>query len=163
MKNNKKPFLYQIDNDKFLIEFNTMQMVEKACKINVFWLIISGLFIGFVNGFWGGGGGMICVPILVNLLKLPEKKGHATTILIMLPLSIVSFIVYLINGSIEVGMAVNIGIGFVIGGILGAILLKKINNKALKLIFAIVIIGNQYRKKWLIGHSIPCLSYLRQL
>ena len=140
MKNNKKPFLYQIDNNKFLIEFNTMQMVEKACKINVFWLIISGLFIGFVNGFWGGGGGMICVPILVNLLKLPEKKGHATTILIMLPLSIVSFIVYLINGSIEVGMAVNIGIGFVIGGILGAILLKKINNKALKLIFAIVII-----------------------
>ena len=83
---------------------------------------------------------MICVPILVNLLKLPEKKGHATTILIMLPLCITSFIVYLINGSVNAFLAINVGIGFVIGGIIGAILLKKINNVALTILFAIIII-----------------------
>ena len=55
------------------VELSTMQTSEKPRKINIFWLILSGIFIGFVNGFWGGGGGMICVPILTNLLKQSEK------------------------------------------------------------------------------------------
>lgn len=122
------------------VELSTMQTSEKPRKINIFWLILSGIFIGFVNGFWGGGGGMICVPILTNLLKLPEKKGHATTLLVMLPLCIASFIIYLIKGSVDVKTAINVGVGFVIGGALGALLLKGINNLVLKLIFAVVII-----------------------
>lgn len=124
------------------IEFNisTMQKENKKPKIAIIWLILSGVFIGFVNGFWGGGGGMICVPILVNLLKLPEKKGHATTILIMLPLCIASFVVYLINGSVNLHLAINVGVGFVIGGIIGALILKNINNVVLKLVFSVFII-----------------------
>jgi hypothetical protein len=30
-------------------------------------LIVSGIAIGIVNGFFGGGGGMVCVPILEKL------------------------------------------------------------------------------------------------
>ena len=130
----------KIDNG-VAMELSTMQTPKKARKVNVFWLIIAGLIIGFVNGFWGGGGGMICVPILVNLLGLPEKKGHATTLLIMLPLCIASFVIYLIKGSVEVLTAVNVGVGFVIGGVLGALILKNINNLVLKLIFSLVIIA----------------------
>lgn len=124
----------------FIVEISTMQKHKKPPQISIFWLILCGVFIGFVNGFWGGGGGMICVPLLTNILKLPEKNGHATTILIMLPLCIASFVVYLLHGSIEIITAINVSVGFVIGGIIGAILLKKINNKALKLIFAVIII-----------------------
>ena len=68
------------------------QILKKDKKISVWILIIIGLFIGFVNGFWGGGGGMICVPTLSMILGLEEKESHATTILIMLPLSIASLI-----------------------------------------------------------------------
>lgn len=131
---------FQMLNSSLFAEFSTMQTNNKQQDIGVLWLIIAGALIGFVNGFCGGGGGMICVPILVNLLKLPDKKGHATTILIMLPLCITSFIVYLIKGGINVGLSINVGIGFIVGGILGAMLLKKINNVALQLIFAAVII-----------------------
>ena len=138
--NNNRRFKIRKTTSGVVAEISTMQTNKNQPKINMFWLILSGLFIGFVNGFWGGGGGMICVPILVNLLKLPEKKGHATTILIMLPLCIASFVVYLIKGSIQLDIAIKVGVGFVIGGIIGAILLKKINNIVLKLIFAVVII-----------------------
>jgi len=72
---------------------------------------------------------------------LSEKKAHATTLLIMLPLCITSFIVYMIKGSIEVRIAINVGVGFVIGGIIGALILKKINNTILKFIFGLVIIA----------------------
>ena len=139
--NNKKNVVkFQSISNGMIAKISTMQNFKNQPKINIFWLILSGIIIGFVNGFWGGGGGMICGPILVNLLKLPEKKGHATTILIMLPLCIASFVVYLIKGSIELSIAIKVGIGFVIGGVLGAIILKKINNTILKLIFAVVII-----------------------
>jgi len=145
MNNNYKKeknniFKFKKISNGVVAELSTMQIDKNQPKSNVFWLILAGLFIGFVNGFWGGGGGMICVPILVNLLKLPEKKGHATTILIMLPLCIASFIVYLLKGSVDIGLAVNVGVGFVLGGVLGALLLNKINNVILKFIFAIIII-----------------------
>lgn len=116
------------------------QNPSKNKKVSIWLLLLIGLFIGFVNGFWGGGGGMICVPTLSLILGLEEKQAHATTILIMLPLSLASFIVYLIKGSIEYDIAISITIGFVIGGVIGALILNKINNVVLQLVFAFVII-----------------------
>lgn len=104
-------------------------------------LILIGLIIGFVNGFWGGGGGMICVPTLTLILGLPDKKAHATAILIMLPLSISSFIVYTIKGTIDYMVAGVVAGGFVLGGVLGAMLLKKANNVVIQILFALVIIA----------------------
>ena len=31
--------------------------------------------IGCVNGFFGGGGGMLCVPFLEKIVKLPTQKA----------------------------------------------------------------------------------------
>ena len=113
---------------------------ETSNVLKFIWLIFIGLIIGFINGFWGGGGGMVCVPTLTILLNLPDKKAHATAILIMLPLSLVSFGVYLFKGSIDMVLAGIIAGGFTVGGILGALLLKKTNNLVLQIMFAIVII-----------------------
>ena len=110
-------------------------------KNNVFIKLLTGALIGFVNGFWGGGGGMICVPLLMQIIKLPEKKAHATTLLIMLPLSIASLIVYLISGNLQIIQAIKIGTGFIIGGVIGAIILKFISNVWLGIIFSLIIIA----------------------
>lgn len=141
MKNNNLNLKVNIINGGFVGKISTMQSAKKQPKINIFWLIVAGLIIGFINGFWGGGGGMVCVPVLTSLLKLPEKKGHATTLLIMLPLSIASFVIYCIKGSVDIPTAVNVGVGFVLGGVIGALLLKNINNLILKIVFSVVIIA----------------------
>lgn len=112
----------------------------KTKKVGLWIKLITGAIIGFVNGFWGGGGGMICVPLLQNVIKLPEKKAHATTLLIMLPLSIASLVVYLFSGNLPIVDALKIGVGFVIGGVVGANILKKISNKWLGYLFSIIII-----------------------
>lgn len=102
--------------------------------------LISGVFIGFINGFFGGGGGMIVVPILYYLFKLPEKVSHATALFIILPLSIVGSIIYIIKGGILTLNLLYSGIGFLVGGIIGALLLKKTSNKALRIIFASIML-----------------------
>ena len=67
------------------------------------WLIVisAGMLIGFINGFFGGGGGMISVPLLEKVLKIDNKKSHATAMAVIFPLSIVSAIVYALNTSID--------------------------------------------------------------
>ena len=90
--------------------------------------IVGGIFVGFLSGFFGGGGGMIVVPLLTFALGLNEKQAHATAIATILPISIASAIVYIVNKSVnfaDLGFAT---IGFVLGGAVGALLLKKIKN-----------------------------------
>lgn len=135
-------------NSKYNLEFGAREWEvsngnsnEQKENTSIWIKLITGAIIGFVNGFWGGGGGMICVPLLGQVIKLPEKKAHATTLLIMLPLSIVSLIIYIIKGNMPWIDACKIGIGFVAGGVIGAYLLKIISNVWLGIVFSIIIIA----------------------
>ena len=103
-----------------------------------FYLLCVG--VGLINGFFGGGGGMLCVPLIEKGLNVPSKKAHATTIAVILPLSIVSSVVYIMNNTIDIFKLSIITLGVVLGGILGAFLLKKLNNNFIKIIFAIVML-----------------------
>lgn len=120
----------------------TLSQENQSTKKQAHFLILvaMGLVIGFVNGFWGGGGGMICVPALTLFLGLPSKNAHATAILIMFPLSIVSFVVYLILGFSFNSTTFIVAVAFIVGGFLGAKLLKKINSNILKFVFGVIII-----------------------
>ena len=102
--------------------------------------VISSAFAGLISGMFGGGGGMVCVPVLTMLLKLPEKEAHATTLLIMLPLCTCSLITYFITNTFVWQQVGVIALAFVVGGVLGAILLKKLNNVVVGFIFAGIVI-----------------------
>lgn len=138
----------------FKVGYNYLMIIleKKEEERNTKWYshtwfaVVLGCAIGFINGFWGGGGGMICVPALTYLLSVPEKKAHATTIFIMLPLCIASFFIYYFKGFVQFDTKLwIITAGFVVGGVLGALLLKKINNTILQIVFAIVIIAGGIR------------------
>lgn len=101
----------------------------------------GGLLIGFINGFFGGGGGMLCVPLLEKILNEPTKKAHATAILIILPISIASAVTYFINGYFTLTGTLATGGGVVAGGALGALLLKKLPSFVVGIIFALMMIG----------------------
>lgn len=100
---------------------------------------IYGVLIGFINSLFGAGGGMIAVPLLKNL-GLDQKKAQATTICIILPLSVVTSAIYLLKGYVTFSDALPFIIPGFFGAIIGTVLLKKINNKILKNIFAIFML-----------------------
>lgn len=103
-------------------------------------LIICGAAIGLINGFFGGGGGMICVPLLEKVLKIDNKKSHSTALAVMLPITLSSVIIYLIKVSINWEMFGIVGAGFVAGGAVGALLLKKLSGKIVRLIFIGIVL-----------------------
>lgn len=103
-------------------------------------LITCGCATGFICGFLGGGGGMVLIPILTSVLKLSEKQSHATAIAIILPLTIISAVVYVINGVGGEQWLSPVTIGVILGGIAGAFLLSKLSAKWISTIFYIIMI-----------------------
>lgn len=110
-------------------------------KKSVILLVTFGLAVGFLNGFFGGGGGMVIVPLLIYFIKTPVKKAHATALLIILPISIISAIFYFTFGHLDISLMIKSGIGVVAGGIAGAFLLSKMSNNIIKLIFSAVMLA----------------------
>ena len=118
---------------------------EKLSAKEVCVLLLCGAIIGFLNGFFGGGGGMICVPLLENVLHLGSKYSHATAIVIIFPISFISAIIYLLSGTLETLPLVTVGLGVVVGGILGSFALKLLPPKALRVIFALIMLAGGIR------------------
>lgn len=113
-------------------------MSGKIKKQNIL-LILSGVFAGAVNGVFGGGGGMIAVPLLNSLLQKPTNVSHATAILVILPISFASGIMYLFNGYFDAELFIAVGLGVLAGGFFGAELLGKLSAGSITLIFAIIM------------------------
>lgn len=104
-------------------------------------LVLLSAVAGFVNGFLGGGGGVIVVALLLSVLKLHQKFSQATALLVVLPLTLVSAIVYVINGTVEWISTLWTTLGVVVGGVVGSLLLNKLNGNVTKIIFAVVLIA----------------------
>ena len=98
-----------------------------------------GVVSGFINGLFGAGGGMVVVPMLIRLLKFKTKQAHATAILIILPLSLVSGLLYLSFGNFNATVGIPTAIGVILGGIVGAFLLSKISSKWIGTIFSVLM------------------------
>ena len=62
---------------------------------------VAGALAGALNGFFGAGGGMVLVPLLIRLVKMDERKAFATSVFIILPLCVVSAVVYLLKFRID--------------------------------------------------------------
>ena len=121
-------------------EKNARQKSLKKGKILKKGAIVVSAVAGCVNGLFGGGGGMLIVPILSGY-GLDAKKAHATAVAVILPLCLISAIIYVVKGCFELSLAISVGGGVVAGGILGALLLKKADNFWLSMLFYADMIG----------------------
>ena len=99
--------------------------------------LLCGGLVGTANSLFGGGGGMIAVPLLTQT-GLEEKTAHATAILVILPISLFSFVLYAIRGFYQPNVLLPTAIGVTVGGVVGAWLLGKLPTKTVNLIFALL-------------------------
>lgn len=106
-------------------------------------LTVLGLATGFTNGLLGAGGGIIA---LMGLRALFQKKGvnghsfYATIIAVMLPLSALSAWQYHRAGHLPPVSFWHLILPSLLGGALGALLLRRISPHALNCIFSVVVL-----------------------
>lgn len=108
--------------------------------INKIWCGIAGALAGIANGFFGGGGGMVLVPLLAGPCGLSQREAFANSVLIILPLCALSSAIYFFRGSLELMTALPYLLGGLAGGFLGGKLFKGLNVDWLRRVFALFIL-----------------------
>lgn len=104
----------------------------------------AGILIGFLNGLFGSGGGMVAVPLL-KALGIEDRKSHATSILIISTLSLFTIGLYLHLEGFRPSDAVIYLPGGLLGAIVGAFLLQKLPVKWIRLLFSAMILYSAFR------------------
>ena len=106
--------------------------------------ILIGLLAGGVNGLLGAGGGIIVTYFFSHILTNEEKSENgvfACAVATMLPTSVVSLTIYLLNGYLKINSSLSILLpSAIIGGLLGAFLLTKLHLKTVKIVFSVLVI-----------------------
>lgn len=97
--------------------------------------LFGGAAVGALNGIFGGGGGMVAVPILKSAGR-PARTAHATAIAVILPASVLSGAVYLFSGLVPYAVLLPVALGVAAGGLLGAKLLPRVSSRFLTFLFA---------------------------
>ena len=102
--------------------------------------IVAGGLAGALNGLFGAGGGLVLVPLFIQWLNMEEKNAFATSVAVILPLSITSYVLFCIKGGNVWGDALPYVIGGVIGGIVSAKLFRAISAIWLHRLFGVLLL-----------------------
>lgn len=97
---------------------------------------IAGAAAGLANGLFGGGGGMVLLPILSRFGLLEQRRLYATCVGIIFPVCLVSAAVYVLRGGVSLVTALPYLIGGLAGGLLGGKLYGRVSTRFLQWIFA---------------------------
>jgi len=99
-------------------------------------VMLAGLSVGVLTGFFGVGGGFLIVPALVLVLGLPMREAVGTSLLIIAINSAAALAGHLRFGGIDPGVTLLFIIGGAAGSILGSRLAGHVDERRLRQGFA---------------------------
>jgi uncharacterized membrane protein YfcA len=106
-------------------------------------ILTQGIFVGFITGMIGAGGGFLIIPALINLLKLPIKTAIGTSLVIISVNSLMGFLFSLSHTSIHWIFLLMITFFAITGILIGSFFSTKIEGKSLKPAFgwSVLVMG----------------------
>jgi uncharacterized membrane protein YfcA len=114
-------------------------------------ILAFGLATGMLSGLLGIGGGTFMVPFMVLALSIGQHSAEATSLLVVLPTSIVATITLARRGAVDVRRALTLGAVGAAGGIGGALLALALPADVLRRLFGIfmlVVALRMLRRLW---------------
>ncbi len=102
--------------------------------------LCTGALAGLANGFFGSGGGLFLVPLMTGWLGVKEKSAFATSVAIILPLSLVSVFIYQSKGAIDWHNAWPYLLGGLAGGVISGKLFRRASLRFLHGVFGLLLL-----------------------
>ena len=99
-------------------------------------VLVTGLGVGVLTGFFGVGGGFVVVPALVIILGMPMSLAVGTSLLIIAINSAAGLLAHLQYGGISVLTTVLFAAGGLLGTVAGTGLAGRVRERRLRQIFA---------------------------
>jgi uncharacterized membrane protein YfcA len=104
-------------------------------------LVLVGLGVGFLTGFFGVGGGFLIVPALVVILGLPMHLAVGTSLLAIALNALWGLIGNLRFGTLDWTLTLLFAAGGVLGVLAGGKLAGRLPDRTLRVAFALLIVG----------------------
>lgn len=99
-----------------------------------------GFLAGLLSGFFGVGGGIVLVPLILLVMRANQHEAHATSLAAIFLIALSGMVGYGAAGEVDIGLGVALGVGGLVGATIGARLMNRLSVPTLKLIFAGVLI-----------------------
>ena len=101
---------------------------------------LAGAAAGLANGLFGGGGGMVFIPLMSRVPALEGRHLFATCVAVIFPVCAVSAAVYFLRGGVSLSDAFPYLLGGLAGGFLGGRLYGRISTVWLRRLFALFLL-----------------------
>lgn len=103
--------------------------------------ILIGLFAGVLSGIFGIGGGMVIVPLLIWLAKMPPRLATGTSLgALVLPVGILGAGTYWRTGEINLRASLLLAGGLLVGGLVGGRLAQLLDGVIVQRAFAVLLV-----------------------
>ena len=101
---------------------------------------LIGAVAGLASGYVGLGGGFIMVPLLVSITNLPMKLTSGTSLIAVMVLATPAAVAQCALGNIDFAMGIATACGTIPGAAIGAHLVRRIPERALRFVFACFLV-----------------------
>lgn len=103
-------------------------------------LALTGLLVGVLSGLLGIGGGIVLVPLLVFAFAMTQKGAQATSLAAITLTALAGAVSYAVAGNVVLLPAGAIVVGGLVGAAVGAEIVHRLPERALRVIFAVLMV-----------------------
>jgi len=104
-------------------------------------LVVIGLVAGLFSALFGVGGGIVAVPLLILLTRLPERVATTTSLGAIGITALAGVTVFAVRGEVDVGYAALVGLPAAAGALAGTSLQQRITTSTLTYGFALLLLA----------------------
>jgi hypothetical protein len=108
-------------------------------------VLVVGLAGGLLSGFFGVGGGIVMVPLILAVLDTDRHRAHATSLAAIFLIALSALIGYARAGNLDLGVGLALGAGGLVGSAAGAQLMHRMSATSLKVVFAVLLVATGAR------------------
>ena len=113
---------------------------KNLTKQMIVFVISASFFAGIISSFFGIGGGIVFVPLMVVGIGMSMKKAAPTSQFILLFASLSGIIVHSILGHPDFLQAGLLSAGAFVGGVIGARISLDIKERSLQILVSVIIV-----------------------
>lgn len=108
----------------------------------------AGLTMGVLSALFGVGGGIVLVPILVELFDYGQQLANGTSLAVMVPIALLGAIRLTRPGYTQWGPGLRFGAAAVVGALIGASVALAVSGAAVRVAFAVVLLAVGAQMAW---------------
>ncbi len=108
--------------------------------IEIIGFLVLGLITGLIASTLGVGGGVIFVPSLVFFFGFSQHVAQGTSLAIIVPTAIVGATLHAKKGRVDWRVALLVGTGGIVGGLVGSTFALSLDPEVLRRLFSAMLV-----------------------